>query len=63
MIQPLLEEMRDLLGLPAEAADPSLLPLIVSLREAISGMSSIDITGVEPLSNLSFPRGWSGVGV
>lgn len=61
MTEPISEQMRELFGLPREARHASLVPLIASLREAMDGLAEVDVTGVEPMSDLRNPRGWSGV--
>ena len=53
--------MCELLGLPSGVSDIELVPLIVSLREAIARMSEVDVTGIEPSSEASEPRGWASV--
>ncbi|WP_033296237.1 hypothetical protein [Amycolatopsis jejuensis] len=52
-------EVRELFRLPAETADPALVPLIASLTEAISGMAEVDVRGVVPDAGLPLVRGWS----
>lgn len=61
MSEGLSEETRRLFRLPPQTAEAGMVALIDSLGESISGMSEVDVMGVEPNSDLSLPRGWSGV--